>query len=146
MNENLAWSDWRCWLNWFLFGTFGYGGGLMGWYLCLFMWLLLHVPLAMVTMMVIGGTIAGTGAEPISWEVIQLNAPRPNLTTWTAVTITTMITSCTILLGSMMKQSGIGRGFCGNETSRVGKVGVDWHGNGRYPPHSQLTLRRSFMV
>lgn len=146
MNENLAWSDWRFWINWFLFGTFGYGGGMMGWYLCLLMWLLLHVPLAMVTMMVIGGTIAGAGSGPISWEVIQVNGLQASFSTWTAVTITTMTTSCAILLGIMMAKSGIGRGFCGNETSRVGKTGTDWHGNGRYPPHSILTLRRFFMA
>ncbi len=133
MNKNLAWSDWRFWINWFLFGTFGYGGGMMGWYLCLFMWLLLHVPLVMVIMMVIGGTIAGTGSEPISWEVIQL-------------TITTMTTNCAILLGIMIEKSRIGRRFCENETSRVGKTGMDWHGNGRYPPSSILSLRRFYMA
>lgn len=135
MNENLAWCDWRCWLNWFLFGTFGYGGGLMGWYLCLLMWLLLHVPLAMVTMMVLGEIMTGTWSEPLHGEVVQLNGHQASFTTWTAVTVTTMIISCAILLGIMIEQSGIWRGFCGNETSRVGKTGMDWHGNGRYPPN-----------
>lgn len=146
MNENLAWSDWRFWINWFLFGTFGYGGGMMGWYLCLCMWLLLHVPLAKVTAMVLEGVMAGAWSAPLHGEVVQLNALQASFITWTAVTITTMITSCAILLGIMMAKSGIGHGFCGNETGRVGKTGTDWHGNGRYPPHSILTLRRFFMA
>lgn len=135
MNGNLAWSDWRFWINWFLFGTFGYGGGMMGWYLCLGMWLLLHVPLAMVTVMVLEGVMAGAWSAPLHGEVVQLNAPQASFTAWTAVTITTMITSYATLLGIIR-----------NKTSRVGKTGKDWHGNGRYPPHTKLTLRRSFMA
>lgn len=71
MNEHQVWSDWRFWINRFLFGTFGYGGGMMGWYLCLFMRLLLHVPLAMATVMVLEGVMVGLWSAPLHGEVFH---------------------------------------------------------------------------
>lgn len=137
MNGKKASKDWKFWNGWVLFGTFGYGGGMGGWYLALIMWLLLYVPLAIVIVMTWGGVIAGTWPGLMYWEVVQLNAPPANNTTWTAVNMVGvaigLAISWAILFGILMEALGIWRGFYRNQFSGRGQRGFTGQGNGRYP-------------
>ncbi|HRQ37843.1 MAG TPA: hypothetical protein PLD25_08005 [Chloroflexota bacterium] len=125
MNEIQTSKDCRFWNSWVLFGTFGYGGGIGGWYLCLFMWLLLFAPLGVVTTLVLAGTITSTVFGSQQREVALLNAPSH--LTWTAVTVASIAIGCAILLG-------IWRGLRRKQTSRVRQVSMTWSGHGRCPP------------